>query len=368
MDRWLQMIQQGGQGAAYGASMGGGYGAIIGGVAGLGLGAISPTSEESQLAQQGRLNQLNMRYNIGMMNAQKASQLDMWNKTNYEAQKKHMENAGLNPGLMYGMSGGGGSTTGSASGGNFQSQAGSDVAREQNAIMRTSQQMQLGLMEAQKANIEADTKLKGVTADKTSGVDTELERTKIDNLIAQTENTKVDTEGKQLKNLMSDIELTVARGTSDLKVQEFEYKVEQARLLINKINIELPYVGEQLQANLDNTIAGTKAKEQDVKTGKAQERNLNASASNQEFLNTEDQRDLRTAELGAQVSSAQTKAGVDKMLYDNFKDFGIPPNGNIASIITGIVAKVSREGGKITDAMVKELIKEIKNLYDLIPK
>jgi len=39
-----------------------------------------------------------------------------WDYTNYENQRKHMENAGLNVGLMYGMSGGGGSTMGSGSG------------------------------------------------------------------------------------------------------------------------------------------------------------------------------------------------------------------------------------------------------------
>jgi hypothetical protein len=44
-------------------------------------------------------------------------QFDMWNKTNYKAQMEHMKKAGLNPALMYGMSGGGGSTTGSQGGG-----------------------------------------------------------------------------------------------------------------------------------------------------------------------------------------------------------------------------------------------------------
>ena len=43
---------------------------------------------------------------------QNAAALDMWNKTNYEAQMAHLKNAGLNPGLIYGMKGGGGVTTG----------------------------------------------------------------------------------------------------------------------------------------------------------------------------------------------------------------------------------------------------------------
>ena len=44
-------------------------------------------------------------------------QMDMWNKTNYGAQLEHMKKAGLNPALMYGMSGGGGTTAGSQGGG-----------------------------------------------------------------------------------------------------------------------------------------------------------------------------------------------------------------------------------------------------------
>jgi hypothetical protein len=36
--------------------------------------------------------------------------MDMWNQTNYKAQVDHMKKAGLNPALMYGSAGQGGST------------------------------------------------------------------------------------------------------------------------------------------------------------------------------------------------------------------------------------------------------------------
>lgn len=47
-------------------------------------------------------------------------QFDLWNKTNYGAQVKHMNEAGINPALLYGQSGGGGATTGSQGGGSAQ--------------------------------------------------------------------------------------------------------------------------------------------------------------------------------------------------------------------------------------------------------
>ena len=53
-----------------------------------------------------------------LMKQSKDQQLAMWNATNYEAQVSHLEAAGLNPALMYGAGGGGGSTTaGSGAGG-----------------------------------------------------------------------------------------------------------------------------------------------------------------------------------------------------------------------------------------------------------
>jgi hypothetical protein len=92
-------------------------------------------------------------------------QMDMWNKTNYGAQKKHMKEAGLNAGLMYGMSGGGGTTTGSQGGGSAAS--GSAAAPQ---ALELNQSLQNGLLMAQKENIEAD------TANKEAQVKTETQK------------------------------------------------------------------------------------------------------------------------------------------------------------------------------------------------
>lgn len=108
-----------------------------------------------------------------LMDKAQSQQLDMWNKTNYSAQRQQMESAGLNPALMYGMGGGGGATTGSASAPSVQK---ADI---QNIDVRAGEVAQLALMNAQKKNIEADTKAKEAQAletearaSKTVGVDT----------------------------------------------------------------------------------------------------------------------------------------------------------------------------------------------------
>ena len=47
-------------------------------------------------------------YNIESQKLGQQFNKEMWDYTNYENQKKHLEEAGLNPALLYGMSGGGG--------------------------------------------------------------------------------------------------------------------------------------------------------------------------------------------------------------------------------------------------------------------
>ena len=71
------------------------------------------------------------RHQIQLMGIQQGNQMELnqqgmqlqkqlWDQTNYEAQVKHMNKAGLGIGLMYGGSGAGGATTGSQTGGSAQ--------------------------------------------------------------------------------------------------------------------------------------------------------------------------------------------------------------------------------------------------------
>ena len=76
-----------------------------GGILGMLFGGIN---DRSQLKQQEKLNALQIKANREMLDIQSAKQLEMWEKTNAKAQKEQYKIAGLNPALMYGMSGGGG--------------------------------------------------------------------------------------------------------------------------------------------------------------------------------------------------------------------------------------------------------------------
>ena len=77
--------------------------------------------------QQLRLNQgfieQQTKANQSMTKFNKDMQLELWNDTNYKAQREQIEKAGLNVGLMYGMGGGGSATTSIAQGNVSGSQA-----------------------------------------------------------------------------------------------------------------------------------------------------------------------------------------------------------------------------------------------------
>lgn len=111
-----------------------------------------------QIRQQEKLQELQIKGNKEMTDYQKMKELEMWKATSYPAQMAMMKEAGINPALMYGMSGGGGTTVGgggagvsgaAASGSSGQGMTGAGMGLMMNA--------QVELLKAQKENIEADT-------------------------------------------------------------------------------------------------------------------------------------------------------------------------------------------------------------------
>ncbi|AXH78095.1 MAG: DNA pilot protein [Microviridae sp.] len=132
-----------------------------GGISGLvstGLGLmLQKNNDQRQLAQQEKLNELQIKGQKTMVDYNYGKELQMWKDTSYNAQKEQMKKAGLNPALMYGMGGGGGQTTGSPQGTVAGGMAPAGGREIQDSI---GMGMQLALLDAQRKNIEADTRNK----------------------------------------------------------------------------------------------------------------------------------------------------------------------------------------------------------------
>lgn len=155
-------------------------------------GAVTPfiskwlegNQDERQLEQQEKLQGLQLRGAKEMADYNQQKQLEMWQKTGYEAQKKQMEAAGLNPALMYGMGGGGGQSTGVPG----TMMPSSSSPGDPNAGV--SNNMAMMMMSAQKAVLESQAEKNTAEAEKIRGVDTEKTSTEIQSLTQGIENQK----------------------------------------------------------------------------------------------------------------------------------------------------------------------------------
>lgn len=199
---------------------------------------------------------------------------DMWDYTNYENQRKHMEAANLNPGLMYGMSGGGGSSASGAQGGPMSAIAGGEVSAGAQMANMSLQAMQV------KSAIDVNKSIankNNVEADKIAGVDTE--KVKADILLS---GQLADTEEKKQEVLKEEALLKEAQtwltnskaSTEQFNLQETQLRMkqieestlklaEEVKLLKfqNKINSETAETQiAQYEANYRNTIADTLTK------------------------------------------------------------------------------------------------------------
>ena len=160
-------------------------------------------------------------------------QKEMWDYTNYENQLKHIERAGLSQGLIYGMSGGGGATAGSAQAAGVGNPGTSAVGMGLEAAQLFSN-IRLTNAEASKAEAEAE---------KTSGVDTEL--TKAQTNLANFNATLVDKKGK-----LTDEQLETQKQLTSKYMQE-------VRLLMTKADVAEETKETEIQTiaqNLDNMI------------------------------------------------------------------------------------------------------------------
>lgn len=273
MTPFINMLAQQTGGQAAQGAMGGAMGMLF-----------ANSQDRRQVRQAEKLQNLQVVGQKHMIDYGYEKQLQMWKDTNYGAQVEQMKMAGLNPGLLYGMSGGGGTTTGQTTG-NVQGQTAPHGGGEPIAMAQTM--MGLGLQRAQMQNIQADTKLKEATATKTAGIDTKVGETQVASLTQGITNQEATEKLTRMHTAWQEIQNSIARQTivDAMKTIENNVKIQEQEIqklkLENKLNerqqndqvLLMKYQAAgaalhntQTQAQTENIREDTKVKIQQVTT------------------------------------------------------------------------------------------------------
>ena len=168
---------------------------------------------------------------------------DMWKKTNYSAQVKELQKAGLNVGLMYKGAGAGGGTLGNASG---------NVSQGQNKIdMIGGMQMMLQskLQEAEIKKIEAETKeVEARTPTYSKGIE------KTDNEIKEIAS-RVGVNEEQVRKIIQDIEASkTGQKVQEATIPKIEAEVKNIESQTNRIKTLTPLEANNIKENTKSQI------------------------------------------------------------------------------------------------------------------
>lgn len=179
------------EGASKGTAIGStipGIGTTVGGIIGGGLGLLgglfgsgNSTKQQKELmdkAWEYEKEGMGMQYQYGQMAANEAQKrnLEMWESTNFEQQRKHLEEAGLSAALMYGGSGAGSTST---AGGQATQPSGPTSNPVGMALQYKQIEQQNEAIKSQTMLNQAEAAKALAEAKKTGGVDTKKTETEI---------------------------------------------------------------------------------------------------------------------------------------------------------------------------------------------
>lgn len=223
-------------------------GSAIGGIMGLGLGELN---DQRQLRQQQKLQELQIKGQKEMAAFNYQLQKGMWHETSYSGQVAEMKKAGINPALMYGMGGGGGSTTGSQ-GGNVAGAQAPQGGNEAMAMagMGLQSAMNLKLLNAQANLMESETEKNKVEAAKTAGIDTTLAQSQNESILQGVDNLRQTHQLQKLEITLKNIENFEKQASQEDRLDYIEYQSKIAQKQMQILGNDKTISDETVQDNI----------------------------------------------------------------------------------------------------------------------
>lgn len=221
-------------------------------VLGTGMGLLlGRDNDRRQLAQQEKLQALQIKGNKEMADYNQWKQKQMWEATNYPAQVEQLKKAGLNPALLYGMGGAGGATTGGGAGTVTGAQApsgGGEAAAF--AGMGITSAMNIRLMQEQADLLKAQTEKTKAETTKTTGVDTQESQARIESLLQGVDNARQQHQIQKLEITLKNIENFEKQATQEDRMDYIEYQTKIAMKQLQMVSNEAKLSDETLQSKI----------------------------------------------------------------------------------------------------------------------
>ncbi len=182
-----------------------------------------------QIEQQQKLTDMQIDANKQLADYGMGISKEMFEATGYGAQRRQMEEAGLNPALMYGHAGEGGSTMSTGAGGAGGGMASDEASQKMASTQAQGMALQLAKLKSEIDINKASAKKLDAEADKTSGVDTELAIANIADITQGIKNKEVQEVGQNLQNDYDKIRNYIGEKTANYDIGYVGYMAGQAR-------------------------------------------------------------------------------------------------------------------------------------------
>lgn len=216
---------------------------IAGGMLGM---VLQPRAEKRQWHTQKKFHNLQMQGAKELAEYQRQLAMQTWYETNYSAQVEQLKKAGLNPAMIYGMGGEGGTLA--APGGGMPTagiaEAPSHTARL--AMDMAFQMSQMKLVEAQKEKTEAET-------ENIKTIEREEGYTRIANIIQDTKNKQAQEAGQKILNRINELEEHFKRESMEDRLKGIEFTTKKIISEWQKLKDEV-YISNATKEEVINSI------------------------------------------------------------------------------------------------------------------